>query len=153
MRGYSEGMGGRYMEKVLRIAPVAALVVLVAAGCGSSSRPRDLTEHGLPRTLAHTWAAQASAIADAAAAGDGCGARRLAGSLRTEVISAGGVVPARLRTPLLGAVNSLANRIVCVVPPLTVTNPPPPESKPKGHRGHGHHDHHGHGGGDQRNQP
>src|SRR5262245_62498894 len=136
-------------RKVLRILSVTALVILVTAGCGSSADRQRAAARGLPRSLAHTWSAQASTIADAAAAGDGCRARRLAGTLRTEVISARGRVPARLQTPLLEAVNSLADRIVCVAPPVTVTtNPQPPPKPPKGH---GKQDHHGHGGdkGDQ----
>jgi hypothetical protein len=137
-------------RKVLRIVSVTVLVVLGTTGCGSSA-DRPLAR-GLPRSLAHTWAAQASTIAEAAAAGDGCRASRLAGALRTEVISARGSVPARLQTPLLEAVNSLADRIVCVVPPVTVTtNPqPPPKPGPPKPR-HGKHDHHGNGGdnGDQ----
>lgn len=102
----------------------------------------------LPQPLAGSWATQASTIAAAAASGNGCRARRLAGSLRTEVISAGGRVPARLRGPLLASVNSLANRITCT-PPQKVGPAPPPKGppqpghkSPKPHR----HDDHGHGG-------
>lgn len=107
----------------------------------------------LPQALAGTWATQASTIATAAASGNGCRARRLAGSLRTEVISAGGRVPARLREPLLASVNSLANRITCT-PPQTVGPAPPPKGSPKPgpkprkpheHRGHGHGGHEGDG--------
>jgi hypothetical protein len=134
-------------RKVLRILSVTVLAILVTAGCGSSAGGQRAAR-GLPRSLAHTWAVQASEIAAAAAARDGCRARRLAGTLRTEVISARGRVPTRLQSPLLEAVNSLADRIVCVVPPVTVTtNPqPPPKPAPKP-KGHGAHDHHGHGGG------
>jgi hypothetical protein len=124
---------------VLRIVSAATLVVLVAAGCGSSGRP-DPAARGVPRALAGQWAAQASTIAAAAAAGDSCRAHRLAGSLRTEVIAAGGRVPARLGRPLLQAVNSLADRIVCVIPPRTVTTTPAPRPKhEKPHHEHGHH--------------
>jgi hypothetical protein len=137
---------------MLRIAFAVALVVLVAAGCGSTSRPVKSAERGLPRPLAGAWAAQASTIAAAAAAGDGCRARRLAGSLRSQVIEAGGRVPARVSVPLLESINSLADRFACVVPPVTVTTTPSPPPKPKEHHGHGHHDHHGPGGGDQGNQ-
>lgn len=155
MRGYAGAMGGTW-KTVLRIASVAAVVVLVAVGCGSSSRPGTSAARKLPRPLAGAWAAQASTIAGAAAAGDGCRARRLAGSLRTQVIEAEaqGKVPERLRVPLLESVNSLADRFVCVVPPVTVTTTPTPPAKPKPkeHPGHGHHDHHGPGGGDQGSQ-
>jgi hypothetical protein len=131
------------MDEVLRIVAAAALVVLFAVGCGSTARPQPTAAHGLPRALARTWAAEASTIADASAAGDSCRARRLAGSLRTEVISADAKLPGRLRMPLLEAVNSLADRIVCVPPP---TAPPKPKP-PKEHHPH----HHGHGG-DEGNQ-
>jgi hypothetical protein len=147
MRRYVEAADG-YMRAVLRIASAMVLVVLVAAGCGSSAPRQGSAAHGVPRTLARTWAARASAIADAAAAGDSCRARQLAASLRNDVIKAQGSVPARLRTPLLDGVNALANRIVCVVPPRTVTTTPkPPKPEPKKHG----HDHHGPGGdsGDQ----
>src|SRR5215471_12443228 len=144
-------MGGIW-KTVLRIALGAAFVVLVAAGCGSSSRQVTSAERGIPRPLASAWAAQASTIAAAAAAGDGCRARRLAGSLRTQVIEAGGKVPARLSVPLLESINSLADRFACVVPPVTVTTTPSPPPKPKEKHGHGHHDHHGPGGGDQGNE-
>ena len=146
-------MGGTW-KAVLRIALAGAFVVLVAAGCGSSSRPVTSAERKLPRPLAGAWATQASTIADAAAAHDGCRARRLAGSLRTQVIEAeaSGKVPPRLRVPLLESVNSLADRFACVVPPVTVTTTPSPPPKPKEKHGHGHHDHHGPGGGDQGNE-
>ena len=144
-----EPFGGIW-KVVLRIASAAALIVLAAGGCGGASRPEQSAERGLPRQLAHAWAAQASIVAAAAAAGDGCRARQLAGSLRTEVISAAGRVPPRLRIPLLEAVNSLADRIVCVTPPVTVTTTPQPapEPKPKPPDKHRPHEHrrHGHGG-------
>jgi hypothetical protein len=98
--------------------------------------------------LAQQWAEQASAIAAAADAGQSCRAHELAASLRAEVIQAGGKVPARLRTPLLDGVNSLADRIVCTPTPATVTMPaPPPTPKHPPHPRHPppHHDHHGHG--------
>lgn len=144
-------MGGIW-KTVLKIALGAALVVLVAAGCGSSSRHVTSAERGIPRPLASAWAAQASTIAAAASAGDGCRARRLAGSLRTEVIEAGGRVPARLSVPLLESINSLADRFTCVVPPVTITTTPTPPPPPKPKHGHGHHDHHGPGPGDQGNE-
>jgi hypothetical protein len=149
MRGYVGAMGGTW-KTVLRIALAAVLVVLATAGCGGSSQSDSPAGHGLPRALASAWAVQASTIAGAAAAGDGCRARRLAGSLRTAVISAGGETPPRLRTPLLEAVNSLADRIVCVAPPVTVTTTPQP--KPKPHKHPDQHGHHGHGGPDQGDQ-
>ena len=137
---------------VSRIALLVFLAVLVTAGCGSSALRPEPAVHVLPRAQARAWAVQAARIADAAAAGDSCRARRLAGALRTSVISAGGTIPVRLRTPLLQAVNSLADRIVCVIPPRTVTITPPAPQKPKGPKEHPPHGHHGHGGGDQGKQ-
>jgi hypothetical protein len=85
--------------------------------------------------LAHEWAAQASAIADAAGAGNGCLALRLANSLRNEVIAAEGELPLRFRSPLLISVNALANRLTCALPPVTVQPPLPAPQEPHGHRG------------------
>jgi len=126
---------------VLRTVSTLALLVLFVAGCGSSPRPSS-SPRGLPRALAGVWATQASTIASAAASGNGCRARRLANSLRTEVISAGGRVPERLRNPLLETVNSLANRITCtppqkVAPPQGPSKPGPKPPHEHKHRGHG----------------
>jgi hypothetical protein len=136
---------------VLRIVSALALVVVVAAGCGGSSRT-STRPPGLPRALARGWAAQASTIAAAAAGGNSCRARRLANSFRTEVTLARGRIPERLRGPLLESVKSLADRATCTPPPQKVTpappkGPPKPGPKPKppkpppGDHGHGH----GHG--------
>lgn len=125
--------------------------MLLLAGCGGGSTPPHRTDADrLPHALAQRWEAEAQAVADAAAAGEGCRAHELAGSLRNDVIGSETKVPGRLWKPLLFAVNSLANRVHCPPQTLTVTVPvttgPP---KP----GHGHgppgHDHgHGpHGGG------
>jgi hypothetical protein len=132
---------------VLRNLSAVALVALVAAGCGGAARQHGSSAPGVPRALAQAWEAQASAIATAAVNGDSCRAHALAASLRSDVIHAGSKVPARLRTPLLDGVNSLADRIVCTPPPQTVTRPAPPKKpKPPAHDDHGHHhDHHGHG--------
>jgi hypothetical protein len=139
-----------------RIVSLLCAVVLLAAGCGGAARSVSTRRTALPRALAHRWAAQADAIAAAAGAGEGCRAKALAGSLRTEVIQTAGSVPARLRSPLLEGVNSLADRIVCVPAPQTVTEPAtqpkPPEKPPKKPPPPGRHDHHqghhGDGGGD-----
>lgn len=126
--------------KVLRILATAALVLLLAAACGGAARSHESPSRGVPRVLAAKWAAQASAIADAAAAGKGCDALDLASSLRNEVIDAGAKVPARLRLPLVSGVNALADRLVCEVPPQTVTvAPQPPKKPPKNDHGHKHH--------------
>ncbi len=99
----------------------------------------------MPRALASEWEARASAVADAAGAGDDCHALQLAASLRDDVIAKESQVPARLRSPLLAGVNALADRIVCSVPPRTVTVPPktppkhprPPKSPHKDDHRHG----------------
>jgi hypothetical protein len=134
-------------RNVLRIvSAAAALVVLVAAGCGGSARPDPSATAGVPRALAGEWAAQASQVAQAAAAGDGCHASQLAAALRDQVIAEESKVPTRLRSPLLAGVNALADRIVCL--PQTVTVGPKPKEPPKKpppppkkhHDDHKHHD-------------
>ena len=131
-------------RNVLRILLAASLLMLFAVGCGASSRPNRASAGGVPRALAAEWASRASAIADAAAAGDDCRALQLAASLRNDVIAKRSQVPSRLQSPLLAGVNALANRIVCQVPPQTVTVPPkePPKHPKPPHK----HDHHGSGG-------
>lgn len=136
-------------RKLPRILSIAALVLLLAAACGGAAPARDSSSRGVPRALAAKWAARASAIADAAAAGRSCDALQLASSLRTEVIDAGARVPARLRLPLVSGVNALADRLVCKVPPQTVTvTPQPPKKPPKDE--HGKHPGHGGDKGDER---
>ncbi|MFL5943552.1 MAG: hypothetical protein ACJ75L_09850 [Gaiellaceae bacterium] len=112
-------MAGR-SGKVLRILSVAALVVLVATGCGGAGR-QPQADRGLPRALADAWAQRASAVATAAAAGRSCRASQLASSLRDQIIAQEGRVPARLQKPLVQSANALADRITCTVPPQTVT--------------------------------
>ena len=131
-------------RNVLRILLAASLLVLFAVACGASSRPNRASAGGVPRALGAEWASRASAIADAAAAGDDCRALQLAASLRNDVIAKRSQVPSRLQSPLLAGVNALANRIVCQVPPQTLTVPPkePPKHPKPPHK----HDHHGPGG-------
>lgn len=149
------------METVLRVGSLAclgALSLLLAAGCaGGSQPPRHGDASSLRPALARRWEAAAQAVASAAAAGDGCRAKRLAGSLRDDVIASQSKIPGRLRSPLLSAVNTLANRISCMPPEQTVTIPvttgppkhghgPPKHGHGPGH-GPGHGGHGGHGGG------
>lgn len=122
----------------VRIVSVAALV-LVVAGCGGAAQPKQSAFHGLARG----WESQASKIATAAAAGDDCGAKHLADSLRRQVIAAEHKVPLRLRSPLVIGVNALAARLTC---PATVAKPPPKKPPPKHEHDHHDHGHHGHGG-------
>lgn len=143
------------MAKVLRILSGAALLVIVAAGCGGGA-PRVSAPRGVPGVLAHEWERRASAIASAAAAGNSCEAQHLAASLRDDVVTSQSRVPRRLRSSLLAGVNSLADRTSCTrvvtVPAPPAKGPPPkgPEPKPpKQHEppGHHHHGNDGNGGG------
>jgi len=138
------------MVKVLRILSGAALLVVVAAGCGGTARPQRSAFPGVPPALAQDWEGQASDIAAAASAGNSCRALTLAMALRADVVAAKDRVPSRLQPPLLTSVNALADRIKCV--PVVQTQPkkptPPKKPKPKEPHEHDHHDHHGHGGGD-----
>lgn len=132
------------MATVLRILSAAALLVVVTAGCGDAAQPQKLAVHGVPPALAQDWEHQASAVASAAAAGNDCGALRLANALRSDVIATQHKVPLRLRAPLLTGVNALAGRITCVP---TAQKPPKKPPKPP-HDDHGRHGHHGHANGD-----
>ena len=134
--------------KVLRILSGAALVVVVAAGCGGAARPQRSALPGLPPALAQTWEGQASDIAVAASAGNSCRALQLANALRADVVASKDRVPSRLQPPLLSSVNALADRIQCVPAVQTPPQKPTPPKKPtKEPHEHDHHDHHGHGGG------
>jgi hypothetical protein len=139
------------MVKVLRILSGAALLVVIAAGCGGAARPQRSAVHGVPPALAQSWEGQASDIAAAASAGNSCLALRLANALRAGVAASKERVPSRLRPPLLISVNALADRIKCA--PVVQTPPekptPPKKPKPKEPHEHDHHDHHGRGGNDQ----
>jgi hypothetical protein len=128
-----------------------SLLSVLAAGCGGSSPPTRIGAPEVPRALASEWEARASAVADAAAAGDDCHASQLAASLRDDVIAKESQVPARLQSPLLAGVNALADRIVCQVPPQTVTVPPkkPPKNAEPPKPPHKHDHHHGPGGDNQ----
>ena len=118
------------------------LAALLLAGCGGSARSARTAAREIPRALASSWASQATAVADAAARGDECHALQLASSLRDDVVQAASKVPSRLRSQLVAGVKALADRIVCTVPPQTVTFPSkagPPGPPPK----HDHHPKHG----------
>jgi hypothetical protein len=132
---------------VSRVVAAGALVVLVAAGCASASRPQNVAVHGVPPALAQEWEGKASAIAAAAAARNDCRAHALAVSLRRQVIDQEHNLPLRLRSPLVTGVDSLVARTTCTqtapAPPSTV--PSKPQGPPKPHKPHGHHGHHGHG--------
>jgi len=127
----------------VRVLAVAALLVVVAAGCGGSARPQRAAPHEIPRALARGWEGQASEIAAVASTGDSCRALELARSLHTEVVTSQPQVPLRLRAPLLTGVTSLADRITCTRATVPRKPPKPPKPPDKRH-GHGHE----HGGGD-----
>ena len=135
--------------KVLRLLSAAALLVVVAAGCGGAAGPQRSAFHGVPRALAQDWEGKASDIATAASAGNSCLALQLAIALRADVVASKDRVPSRLRPPLLSSVNALADRIKCA--PVVQTPPkkpaPPKKPKPKEPHEHDHHGHRGHGGG------
>ena len=130
---------------MLRLLSAAALLVVLAVGCGGSARPKRAAAR-VPRALAQGWEDRAEAIAAAASAGQDCSARQLAVSLRADVIQAQHKLPPRLQAPLLTGVNSLADRITCtpvVTKPTPAKKPPPPHKgpkpkPPKKHDPHGH---------------
>jgi hypothetical protein len=145
------------MAKVLRILFGVGLLMVVLAGCGGGA-PQDSAAHGVPPALAHEWETRATAIANAAAAGNSCEAQHLAASLRNDVVNSRSKVPRRLRSALLTGVYSLADHTECTRV-VTVQTPPPthpspgPKPKPKPPKPHeppGHgkgHDNHSDGNG------
>jgi hypothetical protein len=137
-------MSGRETP-VLRLLSAAALLVVLAAGCGGAGRSGRAV-HGVPRGLAQGWENRAEAIAAAASAGNDCHARELAVSLNQDVVQARHKLPLRVRAPLLTAVSSLADRTTCTP---VVTNPAPPKNPHPPHKGPKHkppktHGPHGH---------
>jgi hypothetical protein len=130
---------------VLRVPCAAALLVVLAAGCGGAARPQRAADR-LPRSLARGWESRAAAIATAASAGHACRAQQLAVSLREDVAQSEHRLPLRLRSPLLTGVSSLADRTVCTpvatkATPPQKPKPPPPHDKSKHERPpkrHGH---------------
>lgn len=129
----------------MRYAAPLALAVLALSGCGAAHKPPAAVAKPphIPRALAHIWAVQADAVAQALAAGDGCTALAHANELRAAVTSSEVRVPIRLRATLTSVVDALPGRITC--------NPAPPpapqkhEDHPKPPKDHGPHHDHGHG--------
>jgi uncharacterized protein YceK len=113
-----------------RGAPLIVLAALALAGCGSTAKHAAPKPPQLPRALAQAWAHEADGVAGALAAGDGCTALQLAGSLRAEVVQAVNArqVPRAFQESLLATANDLTGRITCT----------PSDEKPK-HK-HGKHD-------------
>src|SRR5438128_1897335 len=98
---------------------VTLAAALCLAGCGSGQRHVVTPQPKLPRTVAEALAQRSDAVAQAVDAGDSCLALALARDLQQQSIGAvnSGRVAAALQEPLQGAVNQLAARIQCVVPP------------------------------------
>src|SRR5581483_11510721 len=93
---------------------LSCLAAVLCAGCAGGSTARHRAAPPVPRALAAAWAESADRIAADAAAGNGCEARRLAGSLRDSVIRQEGSVPPRLRMSLVRTAATLADEISCV---------------------------------------
>jgi hypothetical protein len=122
---------------------ILALAVVAAFGCGGGTAAPPRRPHALGTQLA----AQADAVEASLARGDACGAAGQADRLRQMVSEAvaAGQVPAALRRPLSGSVDSLAGEIACTPAPPA----PPGPGKDKGKRpGHGNGKGHGHDHGD-----
>ena len=131
------------MGDVLRIVSAAALLAVLAAGCGGGA-PQRSASHGVPPALARDWERQASAIAAAASAGDNCRAlQHLAATLRGDVVAAQHKLPLRLRSPLVTGVSALADRITCAPVPTPKEPPKGPKHEPPPPKKHGRHGHHG----------
>jgi hypothetical protein len=130
MAGYS----GR-----MRCIPFA-LVILLAAGCGGSSRPQ----------LQQADAAPLIALTQRIAAEDACAQSRDIPKLRTRAIALVNAhrVPAALEESLLGGVQALAAEQPVCLPSVPVATtpvaPPHPPHAPHFPFPFGHH-HHGHG--------
>ena len=131
-------------------AAAIALVALALAGCGGSPRrTAPPAPPHIPRALAHSLAAEASAVAQSLAAGDGCGAQQRANQLRGEVVLAVSEhrIPARYQAKLTAVVDDLPDRITCNPAPPAPSPLRPPHDHGGPGFGHGHHDR-GHGRGD-----
>jgi hypothetical protein len=94
---------------------VVALAVVALAACGASDEPPP-PRPTLPVNVAEQLAAQSDRVTAALRAGDGCRAQVAAERLRQETIAAVNErrVPTAFQEQLLGAVNDLAGRIVCI---------------------------------------
>ena len=114
---------------------LVVLAVLALAGCGGGApKPQAVAKPPrLSHALAHAWAAESSAVAQALVQGDGCTALAHAQTLQNEVDQSTGQIPRRLLARLKPVVDALPGRITC--------NPaPPPPETPK----HDHGKHKGH---------
>jgi hypothetical protein len=134
---------------VRRLTPILC-ACLVAAGCGSTRSAAPPRQAKLPRAVAARLAGESDAVAAALAAGDPCGAQRLASRLRADATAEIARIPARYREPLSSGVNEVVADVPACAPPVTVTVAPTPSPPPPHDNGHGEDNGHGkgHGHGD-----
>lgn len=123
----------------MRRAAVLAAIAAALAGCGSRAAQRQPVQPKLPRAIAHAWAQQATAIAAALAANNGCDAQTRVAALQRELVGAVNEhrIPRRLLEPLSSGVNDLAAQITCTPPQVVPTPQGRDKGKSKGH-GKGH---------------
>ena len=125
-------------------AALLVLAVLALAGCGGGAeKPQAVAKPPrLPHNLAHAWALESDAVAQALAEGDGCTALAHAQALQNEVDQSAGQIPRRLLATLKPVVDALPGRITCNPAPPQAPEPKPKHERPPKHdHGHGHDDH------------
>ena len=93
---------------------LAASSSLVLAGCGhSTAASTTKPPPRIPADVAQRLAADADAVASAT----GCGARKPAARLQTDVIASVAQIPQRYREQLMSAANDVLSRIPECLPP------------------------------------
>jgi hypothetical protein len=106
---------------MMRLLPLVAACLLLAAACGSTSR------HGsVAPAVATRLASESDAVAAAVQAGDGCGAATLAHRLQQDVRT--------LAPALQASADAIAAEIVCVPAPPRQPQPAGPRDHPKPHK-------------------
>jgi hypothetical protein len=116
----------------------SSCLLLVAAGCGSSSPPRSRPAPKIPAAVASRLSADANAVA----ATSGCAAHTAAARLQADAIAAVSRVPSRYLEPIMSAVSEIAARAPACAPAKPKPEPPKPhEHKPPKHHGDHHHHH------------
>ena len=123
----------------MRRAALIVLLATVVAGCGGSSEhpPAAASPPRLPRALAHTWATQATVIAQAIAGGDCHTARDQANQLRDAVDHAVAQhqISTRFASLLTPTVDALPDRIGDCHPAPPGKPPKPPKHDHGKHKG------------------
>jgi hypothetical protein len=113
------------------LAAVAAGVLVLAAGCGSSTHTAGPPPPPkLPYALAHRLASESDAVAAALAEGGACSAQAAGRELRSDATASIGRVPVRLQEPLSSGVNA----VVASLPECVPATPAP--AAPKEHPHH-----------------